>query len=169
MVRLALRFTMPELVECVASWLLANERMHELQAEGASMQVRAIWVDGSSKEIKATSRRSNPRLKAGLVYRLDSRSKVERGNVKAQTPVWPSFWTKTRLLDTKAKKQRQRTSKKHKVIKPTKLPKRNTRSQAVRALIEPLLDDALAMSCEHEGTLYINYGYEESLLSMNLE
>lgn len=51
---------MPEMMECIASWLIENERLDELKASGTFIKVLGLWADGTAAEMRRASRKINP-------------------------------------------------------------------------------------------------------------
>jgi hypothetical protein len=78
---------MPEEREDCASFLVADNMLHSLRAEGASFRLRGIWVDATNQEAASAPAKSPQRI--GHVYRLSPDSKIKRGSRLNQTAVWP--------------------------------------------------------------------------------
>ncbi|KAH9918448.1 uncharacterized protein B0H18DRAFT_1106941 [Fomitopsis serialis] len=76
---------MPEIQECYCSGLQLQD-FYEANSE-ADWHVLALYCDATTDEPKAPGSRHE----RGLVDKLTTSSKVQRGNTSHQTPLWPPF------------------------------------------------------------------------------
>ncbi|KAJ7755876.1 hypothetical protein B0H16DRAFT_707212 [Mycena metata] len=78
---------MPETVECISSGLQAQNTFSAAKATGSPFNLEAIVVDATKREARATG--APAAAKQGLVYELDSRSTIKRGQKDNQSDVYP--------------------------------------------------------------------------------
>jgi len=82
---------MPETLEPIMHQMVAKHIFEPLR-HSCDWQLRGIWADGTDAEqLAATNRdstRDSTRMKHGLVYELNSNSRIKRGH-GAQGYVWP--------------------------------------------------------------------------------
>ncbi|KAJ7699096.1 hypothetical protein B0H16DRAFT_1484282 [Mycena metata] len=78
---------MPETVECISSGLQAQNAFSAAKATGSPFNLEAIVVDATKREARATG--APAAAKQGLVYELDSRSTIKRGQKDNQSDVYP--------------------------------------------------------------------------------
>lgn len=81
--------TMPELVECLAHYLVASS-IFEANPD-ADWGLQNLWVDGTEDEVGRAP--TGSRLANRHVYILQPHSTIKRGNTNFQTPVWPTMCT----------------------------------------------------------------------------
>ena len=84
---------MPEGSEYLASAEHAKH-FHEEHISDDSWTVKALHADATSHVIEKA--KSGSPLSQGMVMQLDATCKWKRGNVKAQTPLWPPMWCKNK-------------------------------------------------------------------------
>jgi len=76
---------MPELRECIAHYFILLWFVRHCTDDGMDLRLIGLWCDATQKEAEFKKHH-------GMVYRLDSKSKVKRGTNNAQTSLWPEMW-----------------------------------------------------------------------------
>lgn len=88
---------MPEGGEGEGTYIVTVKVWEDIRGND-SWHVKALHADGTLKE--STSAKRDSRLGQGLVSQLDSTCTFKRGNVNAQTSLWPPMWRKYRSSNT---------------------------------------------------------------------
>ncbi|KAI9062698.1 hypothetical protein FKP32DRAFT_1677210 [Trametes sanguinea] len=79
---------MPEYAEILGNVYTVNRWLRALRDCTGSLILKAIWTDATEPEMQK-ARPKTSRCARGLVYPMDSTSKIMRGSSGAQKPLWP--------------------------------------------------------------------------------